>query len=491
MAKVTTTFTSDDKEIIASIDKMNKKLAEMDEQNRKLAEQSKKNSDQAVGGFNQAITGLGKMAAGYLSINAALEAGNRLIRDQIELRQKAANVQLGTASSEREFLMNLGLVPGADQQAALNRLKELSKETGVAPGHLYGAAASAMAASGGDLATAMKALKMTAPVAAHDPATATLLAGGTIDMSKATGGDLERAFDLMGLTGQMSRAPDWSAIGNNAPGVVVAMDALGFTPDEAVAAHSTIATLMGDKQLAKSGTATTTLASRLRKFFPEHDTTDARGRVLQKGHGAMTGAERFAMVEGNEDMRRKFFQSLEESEAKPFIEQLLTPGSLANTTYRDNLKQIKGTPRGAFANLADVLNQTPLQKTADVDRRLASITERQLLDSTDAGRYSIIQNRTAEMFAATGMDLLTRKASAAEIYARSFLHDPVTAARPVVNQWEGMTRGRMERAQQSGDQAEIEKWSSANSATREMLDVLKRIESNQRAPRLADHTEGR
>ena len=85
MAKVVTNFASDDKEVIAAIDKMNKKLGELQEKNRKLAEDTKKAATQTASSFDNATDALADMATGYLSVAAAVGLVTKELQSKFEL----------------------------------------------------------------------------------------------------------------------------------------------------------------------------------------------------------------------------------------------------------------------------------------------------------------------------------------------------------------------------------------------------------------------
>lgn len=392
MAKVTTTFTSDDKEVVASIDKMNKKLAELEEKNKRLAAESAAAAQAAKEQQSNTLLVAGAVAAGIEAARQGMSVLNREMEYRNNLEKEYLNLQKGAAGGEREFLMNLGLVKGSDQKAAISRLQQISKSSGVAMTDLYGPAGASLSASGGNVDVAFDAIERAAKIAPHSAQTMQLIAGAMIDLGKASGDfDNTKGLDLLVKIGEIARAPDWTKIATNAPRAIAGTSAMGFTPEESTALLATLSNQMADKDLAVSGTASMTLASRLRKFFPEHDTVDKRGRVTSRGVGAMTGAERFAMVEGNEDLRRKFFNSLEESEAKPFIEQIVTPGTMLNKMYKQNLGDVQGMQRGSMGAFGDAISDTELQRTADQSRRTSSASERFRLAQTPAAQNAIVR----------------------------------------------------------------------------------------------------
>ena len=168
MAKVTTTFTSDDKEVIASIDKMNKKLAELEEKNKRLAEQSTAAANKAKSQQDLSLMVAGTVAATVTAAQSGIAQLNREMEHRNTLEKEYLALHKSAASAEREFLMNLGLVRGADQQAAITRLQQVSQSSGVPLSELYGPAGASLSASGGNVDIAFDAIERAAKIAASD-----------------------------------------------------------------------------------------------------------------------------------------------------------------------------------------------------------------------------------------------------------------------------------------------------------------------------------
>lgn len=401
MAKVTVNFQSDDKDVIAAIDKVNRKLAEMDQKAAAAAQKGK-------GGMDAMIASAGSVVAGYMSIQYAIQLVNDELQRKIELEEKSKQRQLAAAGPERELMLNLGypLAP-AERDRALQRARDIADRVGISESMVAGATSRALSNAAGNQDVAFNAVEIAARTAPHSAEVMERIAGAITSIGKATGKfDNERGYDMLVLLGQLTNAPGWDKIGGNAPQSLAGMIVNGATLEEAVSVQAALSNTMTDEELLKSGTAGQQLAAKLRDVFPEKDSyeTNAKGKKTLKarGTGMTTFAERYAHVL-KDDKAREFFRSkLEEGNNKAFLEEFITPGSRGSQLFSDFLKQAEGLPRGAMAGLPDALNSTPLQQQANLERRLERIDEKADIEDVKGGQRAIIRDKLQKALVRSG-----------------------------------------------------------------------------------------
>ncbi len=413
MAKVTTTFVSDEKDVIDAIAKMNADMAKLRDQNKKLAEETKRAKEEAKSGFSETIRGAASAVMAYASIGNAVSILRKELEAVVALQDKAAGVQRNAAGSEREFLMNLGIVSPTQRDQALKQLAGISQRTGVPMTSLYGAGGSALSASGGDISTSMAALEKAAQIAPHSAQAMSDIAGAIIDLNKAMGTtEGTKGLDLLVQLQAGSRVKDMGQLATNMPQGIIGATIAGFSPEAAGALAETLSNAMVDKNGARTATAEAMLAARLREYIPEEDVYEGKGRnrkLKRKGYGPMSGEARLALVKGDDALRQGFLDTLEQSEAKPFIEALLTPGSREARMYEDSLARYKGQKPGESDKFIAGIGDTGLQRASDMERRFTASQEEMLLGALESGDYSRTRQGVLGLVEASGGGFLARQ----------------------------------------------------------------------------------
>lgn len=486
MAKVTTVFASDDKEVMAAIQKMNAEMAKLRDQNKKLAEESKKGGQQSAGMMEVGIAQAAKLAAGYLSVQTAVQAVTAALHDKFDIEKRSLELQTRTAVTQRDFLANLGTTTRTQKQGALASISAISKRTGVAESNLYGPGSSALSAAGGveNLGVAMTALEKAARIAPDSAEAMSQIAGAIIDLNKATGSlQGEKGLDLLIGLQAGSRVKNMGLLASNVPRGVAGATASGFSPEAAAALFESLSNAMADDKGALTATAESSLAARLRAYLPENDVYAGEGRnrkLKHKGVGAMSGEGRFAMVSEDEKLRTGFLDSLEQSEAKPFIELLMTPGTRENKMYKESLIKYRGMKPGGAEEFIKGLNDTELQQVANLDRGGAAITEGRFLQDQTGATSASVKKQIDELGKTLGLNVGRRFIDARTLDANSLAGaDPAASGLKILKAYERAEAERTEggpRMFVPMNQQEIANAQSENlTAIREMVKQLQRI----------------
>ena len=397
MANASVVWRSDDKEVIASLQKMEKEVERLRDENRKLKEIGKEAMASAKAGAEGASSAYGKltesiegMVSGYLSVNAALELGNKLLQDKIDLQNKAADAQHSGAIAERSLLRNLGNISVAEQDKFLAGIKTISQETGVSQDMLKGTAAEAVSARGNlnfeQTLQHIKQAALMAPESASEQAATSRALMNAASITGSANQENNQAFltDLMGQS-PSSRLADISQ--NMMPGIA-GVKGFGGTAQEAGALNTAMASAMKDATGASSGTAAIQLAKQIEKYTPGGAADDIK--YLQE-----------------HEAERKAFLAKASFEAKATApsKDILTPGTDAAKLFAQNMQSF--TPVGKEGEAARAyinrLNATPLQQAENFRRKFATESETRREEDLRSGDYARIRNAIEETASSAGI----------------------------------------------------------------------------------------
>lgn len=329
---------------------------------------------------------LGNFATVAGGITAGVAIGIKAITDELraaqELANKAAATQISVAASRNVVIRNL---PGASDtqiNQVLRENAELAAKTGVSEKSINQARASALSASGGNVAASLKATEIAARFLSDRPDEIGDFAGSLLDLSKVTGvTDARVNLGLLSAVGGLSRITDQRQQATNIPAALIGAREFGFSTAEAASIFSAITTASGDITGAQSGTATIQLAKQLENYDGPNGelaglSTGEKLRRLQRDSGEPGG------------LRDKFFQdaSFEAKAYGPIRALLSNSNSEAAKAFEENLRAIPEVSglgaRGDQALAAFSVN--PLERRARVQRGLATLEEEALI-AADGG----------------------------------------------------------------------------------------------------------
>jgi hypothetical protein len=354
-------FTADDKELLASYQKLQRENEKLKSKIGAVGQESKKASQDQSSGLEQTVASLGRAAAGYLSVSAALKLVNSELQRKRELEKESAGAQIDLAGSQQRFLTNLGFVDKKTRTDALAEIEAISKRTGVKANLISAGASDAVSARGPvSIKGALNSVEAAAMVASNAPDQLASLSGGILDVAGMTGltGDNDAKKNLgflMGI-GSLARVTSLQAISQNLVPGMKGVRGFGDSAQQAGALLATMTTEMADATGATSGTAAISLAEQLEKFLPKLGSTTERMKALQ----------------ADPKLRDKFLKkaSFEKKAVIP-VRNLLTAGSPAAKLLEANTAGVLA-PEQAEAALDKWLAEVgtvDAQRNAELDRR--------------------------------------------------------------------------------------------------------------------------
>ena len=412
MAEVRTTFTSDDKEVQKSLAAMQKEMGKLIEQNRQLKEAGKGASDGLTGGMDRAIDQIKSMAAGYLSVQAALQLVGREL-DAVQQRQeKARQQQVSSAASEDVFLSNAGVKTPEDVKQLRQQVAQIARESKTDAGQVYRVASQGVSAT-----TSRESMLETVRLAMRSYSVESeqiAMAGALGDTANLTGTadpSVNAGFIQQAL--QNSRLSTIGGIGKYVIGGASQIKAQGGTASDAVGLMNTLTKILVDTEGGQSRTMGVSLADRLAEALPKDNLYeyDEKGRkkLKSKGTGLDSTAARLAYLEQNQTEREKFFATAALPQGGAMVKAMLTPGTVQNQVLKQNV----GLPELTNEQLTAITEQhlgakgsSPLQKSAELDRALQSSARRQAEKDFSSGTAASLKSGMQSLRSASGASWL-------------------------------------------------------------------------------------
>lgn len=389
MAKVSLEFTGEDKDLTATLQRMQREMVKLQEANAKLVQESKKAAKEAKDsqGIVNSLTsnwvaGLAGVIASYTGVGAAIRGVNAELERQKQLQNDVASRQLGLVASERGYLSNLGGT-AADRQASIQELQRIAQQRGIPLDQAYRSAGAALGfTQGGVGSQANRALDVAARFNPYDTEQLTY---GLLAAQKLTGSN-----DPLANLGFIKSVQDFSPIANTGllaqnliPGALGVKTIGGGTDIEAASLVNAISDVRVDVTGQESAGTAQRLARAAKAVYP-HLTTDQ------------------AIAEAQRDPRaaKRIADKIENSVTKAAAEQLLfNPNSDAAKAYRASKAGIAGgDSRVNRAEAAIAANEaTSIQALGSLDRSLAAGSESLAVGNTTAGVAGTLRNRLEEL----------------------------------------------------------------------------------------------
>jgi len=476
---VKTTFTSDSKQLEATLHKLERQNTKLIEQNRRLAGESRrasaaagKQADSAGRAADRAVGSIARMAAGYLSMQAAINLVVQSLKDKEVQEAKSRDATLSVADAQIKALRNLGPVAASVQKDFTDQIAKMAAETPVAGGEatLYSAASTGLSASGGNVKATMDAIRAAVAIAPESAQEIEAISGALLHLGKATGTfDAEKNLGFLLGVGQQAAVTSTEKIAANlAPGIIGATG-YGGTAQESGAIIAALTQGMADPEGRKASTAAVNMAKQLEAFLPEKTTykteEDKRtGKITKvadvEGTGLRTTAERIRYMQENAEARQRFLaQATFETKAQIPIEQLLGAterGDATRKSFEEALQKIpKAEDAGQIAREMAESVKRPFQQQIAGQQRAADA----LADSLDrdeggrarakAGVYSV--ENLDKMLQKSGMGFIARTAEAIDYRVRRKLGDTAKTAYGAVAKRRAVAlrrQGRTEEAEQ-------------------------------------------
>lgn len=427
--------TADDKDIIAAFKRMQKELEKAKQLQKENQDAAAKAAKAQKGGLDDAIVSLGRMAIGWVSVQSAIQLATAEYQNYIDKQNESKQEVLKTADAQMAFFRNLGNVSSDYAKKIQATIKQIAAANKVPEASVYQVASIARSSQGSLTDEQMFAnVGMATRLAPESLSEQTALAGALNASSRLTGStDPRTNAGLMLGIGEQTRIDNMAQIAKMLiPAATGIKATLGKTStEEAMAMLTTLTTVSEDETGSTSRTGGMQLAGQLRKFRKGTDLGDE-----------------ITALQGNEKDREAFLkQASFEVAVRPFIEQLLTPGTQAAELYKQNLGKV---PTGARAqSVTDQFFQNvgaaEYQQVAQAGRTVASATDQLKTGDIPGAMRANVREQVLAAMRASGQGSFSGRASAIDYDISTSLHgeDPVLVAERMLGGRARFMRGQV------------------------------------------------
>ena len=362
------------------------------EQLGKLEAKQKQTAAQQENLFAKSISGAASMAAGYVSVQGALNLISKEW-DAIEQRQnRALETQKTLAQVQRAAVLNLGVDPNWDAAKLTDTITAMSKRAGVDEKTLTRVAGDALSARGdSSIESTMTAIETAAKILPDDAEGLKTLTAATMDLQKMLGGSAESNIGYLQSVGATSRVTSLKFMAENATPAIAGLTKFGGSKEEAGALFSMFSGSMVDTTGATSKSASLNLAKQLEAFLPTLKTTD----------------ERIAALQADPAKAQKFLkESSFEVQALPAVRGLLSgdAGSAERRAYDSAKKAIVGGPaaESLYRETMRQIDALPAVQNARKAQEIAAATERLSAGNFGGASASVGREAVVKMTDETG-----------------------------------------------------------------------------------------
>lgn len=441
-SKVELVFTSEDKAIVATLQKMDRALDATVVRLNKVEQASAKASTASTAGFERSAQTLTKFATGIGMITTAtglvMSMANQLRReyDNLISRQKnAANAQLSIAEAQAEAFKGLGDNSISKEQLA-KRVQEISLKTPADQSGLYSAIGQSLGAKPAGVSDA-DVVEAAGVAARLNPYNSQAMGTNLLSLMFQKSKTPKASFaDIAGFQMQVKRlSPTMSeeAFAQNiVPGIGESM-AFGSSAPEAAALLSYMGNEMGDVEGRQTRTAVLSFQKQLMEALPnEKGGLLNRLKALQKPENARLRKHFLGPLAG---ARAKGSTPIAafgiEGEAKAFVPMLnliegKTIGNLEQMLAQ--VPEIAGSGTTFEQTMSDIERQ-PIQMTAKAQRTFATATQAAQLNDLAGARTAVTREGLQELMKANGLSDFTQQIGGAAFDAATAMNaDPLELA---------------------------------------------------------------
>jgi hypothetical protein len=337
MAKTSLEFVGEER-VTVLIDKMNAAMEKLRQENQKLAEESQEGQKKTKSAIEESVKSLATMAAGYVSVQAALRLVNSERERELELNKQALDAQEKLAGPQAKYFANLPA--GIDRKVAESRISDMASQLRVSQESIYSSMNEARpTASRLSLEQQMAALGQAARLHPGEQMGGVQSAIQSI-MEQSNFSATDAAGFLQRL-GQRSGSGLDDAAQRLLP-TIAQMESGTIQERGAIAAAiSADPKFAGERGQRLASTLSVGLAQQLEKEFPEENRYTFEGgrkRLAAKGTGLTSVESRLEFLQAHPELQAKFFAEAgfgaRESAA---AHELIAGGPLADSV-RANLK---------------------------------------------------------------------------------------------------------------------------------------------------------
>ena len=324
-----------------------------------------------IGKVTQLVAGMVSFQAAVTAIVAELEKGQRL-------RMEAAGSTRTFEQSVADMALNIGAanVPQARQMILQN-----AESLGVTPAGLAQLFSAAISGGAADLDEALKLSAATLKMTAGDVGKAQPIMSGMLSLAGATGNrDFTAALGQLSQFQAAARGEDLATSINNMSTALAAANTRGeriaaLGAERTLELSSTVSQLLQDPRMAVTGTAVRQLMGRMDAFQAKTQVKLDDGSIskITKEQADAFNAlntldDRLAAMRAQPELGRQFLSTIEQSEGKVAIRQLVLGGKAVEELEAKSRGLITGLAGGQveFENLSKVIGEnTKLTQAAN------------------------------------------------------------------------------------------------------------------------------
>lgn len=324
-----------------------------------------------IGKVTQLVAGMVSFQAAVTAIVAELEKGQRL-------RIEAAGSTRTFEQSVADMALNIG---AANVPQAREMILQNAESLGVTPAGLAQLFSAAISGGAADLDEALKLSAATLKMTAGDVGKAQPIMSGMLSLAGATGNrDFTASLGQLSQFQAAARGEDLATSINNMSTALAAANTRGeriaaLGAERTLELSSTVSQLLQDPRMAVTGTAVRQLMGRMDAFQAKTQVKLDDGSIskITKEQADAFNAlntldDRLAAMRSQPELGRQFLSTIEQSEGKVAIRQLVLGGKAVEELEAKSRGLITGLAGGQveFENLSKVIGEnTKLTQAAN------------------------------------------------------------------------------------------------------------------------------
>ena len=362
----------------AKVDELRKSLTSAKAAMAEVGQQTVETGSKTGGILSAGIGKVAQLVAGMVTFQTVVTAIVAELEKGQRLRMEAAGSTRTFEQSVADMALNIGAanVPQARQMILQN-----AESLGVTPAGLAQLFSSAISGGAADLDEALKLSAATLKMTAGDVGKAQPIMSGMLSLAGATGNrDFTAALGQLSQFQAAARGEDLATSINNMSTALAAANTRGeriaaLGAERTLELSSTVSQLLQDPRMAVTGTAVRQLMGRMDAFQAKTQVKLDDGSIskITKEQADAFNAlntldDRLAAMRAQPELGRQFLSTIEQSEGKVAIRQLVLGGKAVEELEAKSRGLITGLAGGQveFENLSKVIGEnTKLTQAAN------------------------------------------------------------------------------------------------------------------------------
>jgi DNA repair exonuclease SbcCD ATPase subunit len=362
----------------AKVDELRKSLTSAKAAMAEVGQQTVETGSKTGGVLSAGIGKVAQLVAGMVTFQTVVTAIVAELEKGQRLRMEAAGSTRTFEQSVADMALNIGAanVPQARQMILQN-----AESLGVTPAGLAQLFSSAISGGAADLDEALKLSAATLKMTAGDVGKAQPIMSGMLSLAGATGNrDFTAALGQLSQFQAAARGEDLATSINNMSTALAAANTRGeriaaLGAERTLELSSTVSQLLQDPRMAVTGTAVRQLMGRMDAFQAKTQVKLDDGSIskITKEQADAFNAlntldDRLAAMRAQPELGRQFLSTIEQSEGKVAIRQLVLGGKAVEELEAKSRGLITGLAGGQveFENLSNVIGEnTKLTQAAN------------------------------------------------------------------------------------------------------------------------------